>query len=336
MGAYLLRRLLQLVPVLIGMTIVTFAVVHFIPGDPAQTIAGEKATPERVEEIRKELGLDQPLYRQYVQYMGNLLQGDLGDSLVTNRPIVEEVVPYLAATIELVVASMLIAVFWGVNLGIFSAWRHHSAWDFFAMIIALLGISIPVFWLGLMEQWLFAQTLDWLPSNGRMDPRIGMEPITHFYVVDTILYGDLEVLWDVLKHLILPAIALSTVPMAIIARITRSSMLEVMRADYVRTAKAKGLSEFTVIYKHTLKNAFIPILTVIGLQTGTLLGGAVLTETIFSWPGMGRYLYTAISERDYTVVQSGILIVATLFVLVNLLVDLLYTCLDPRIQYERK
>ncbi|SFI88161.1 ABC transporter permease [Thermoflavimicrobium dichotomicum] len=336
MFAYTVRRLLMLIPVLIGMSIITFAVVHLIPGDPAQTIAGEKATPQRVEEIRKELGLDQPLYKQYLDYVKGLLQGDLGKSLITKRPISEEIGPFLAATAELVLTSMLIAVFFGVNLGIISAWRQNSWFDYTSMVIALIGISIPVFWLGLMEQWLFAQTLDWLPSNGRMDPRIQMVPITHFYVIDTLIYGDTEVLWDVVKHLILPAVALATVPMAIIARITRSSMLEVMRSDYIRTARAKGLSEFWVVYKHTLKNAAIPVLTVIGLQLGLLLGGAVLTETIFSWPGIGRYLYTAISERDYTVVQSGILVVATMFVLINLLVDLIYAWIDPRIQYGRK
>ncbi|RAL27018.1 ABC transporter permease [Thermoflavimicrobium daqui] len=336
MLAYTVRRLFMLIPVLVGMSIITFGIVHMIPGDPAQTIAGEKATPQRVEEIRKELGLDEPLYIQYGSYAKGLLQGDLGKSMTTKRPIGEEIGPFLAATAELVFAAMFIAVFFGVNLGILSSWRQNSWFDYSAMMIALIGVSIPVFWLGLMEQWLFAQTLDWLPSNGRLDPRIQMEPITYFYVIDTILYGDTEVLWDAVKHLILPAVALATVPMAIIARITRSSMLEVMRSDYIRTARAKGLSEFWVVYKHTLKNASIPVLTVIGLQLGTLLGGAVLTETIFSWPGVGRYLYTAIGERDYTVVQSGILIVATIFVIINLIVDLIYAWIDPRIQYGKK
>jgi peptide/nickel transport system permease protein len=336
MLAYTIRRILMLIPVLIGMSLITFSIVHAIPGDPAKTIAGDKATPEQLQEIRKSLGLDQPFYIQYFNYVKGLLQGDLGTSLITNTPISEEIVPFLAATAELTLAAMLIAVFFGVNLGILSAWKQNSWLDYGSMLIALIGVSIPVFWLGLMEQWLFAQVLDWLPSNGRVDPRLGFEPLTHFYILDSLLYGDFEWLGDVLKHLILPAVALGTIPMAIIARMTRSSMLEVMRSDYIRTARAKGLSEFWVIYKHTLKNAFIPILTVMGLQMGLLLGGAVLTETIFSWPGVGRYIYDAITQRNYPVIQSGILVLATIFVVINLIVDLLYAWIDPRIQYGKE
>jgi peptide/nickel transport system permease protein len=204
------------------------------------------------------------------------------------------------------------------------------------MLIALVGVSMPVFWLGLMEQWYFAQHLSILPSNGRIDPRMNFEGTTNFYVIDSILQGNIQALGDVFTHLILPAVALGTIPMAIIARMTRSSMLEVMRSDYIRTARAKGLSEFWVIYKHTLKNAFIPVLTVVGLQMGLLLGGAVLTETIFSWPGVGRYLYDAINARNYPVIQSGILVLATIFVIINLIVDLLYAWIDPRIQYGKE
>jgi peptide/nickel transport system permease protein len=242
----------------------------------------------------------------------------------------------LAATAELSFAAMVIAVFFGVNLGILSAWRQNSWMDYSAMLVALLGVSMPIFWLGLLEQWLFAQKLGWFPSSGRVDPRMGFEGITNFYVWDSLLKGDFTALGDVTMHLILPAVALGTIPMAIIARMTRSSMLEVMRSDYVRTARAKGLSEFWVIYKHTLKNACIPILTVAGMQLGLLLGGAVLTETIFSWPGVGRYIYDAIGARNYPVIQSGILVLATLFVLINLLVDLLYAWIDPRIQYGKE
>jgi peptide/nickel transport system permease protein len=326
----------MLIPVLIGMSIITFAIVHAIPGDPAKAILGDKATPDQVAMIKKDLGLDQPWYIQYFRYVDGLLHGDLGTSLITHRPIAEEIKPFLAATAELTLAAMLIAVFFGVNLGILSAWRQNSWVDYTAMLVALLGVSIPVFWLGLMEQWLFAQHLGWLPSNGQIDPRMEFEGSTGFLLLDTLLAGDWDAFSDVLRHLILPATALGTIPMAIIARMTRSSMLEVMRSDYIRTARAKGLSEFWVIYKHALKNAFIPILTVAGLQLGMLLGGAVLTETIFSWPGVGRYIYDAISARNYPVIQSGILVLATIFVLINLIVDLLYAWIDPRIQYGKE
>ncbi|MFS0554566.1 ABC transporter permease [Brevibacillus sp. 179-C9.3 HS] len=332
--AYSIRRILMLIPVLVGMSIIVFSIIRAIPGDPALTILGEKATPQAIADIREALGLNNPWYIQYFDYMKNILSGDLGESLQTNAPISDEIMPYLAATTELTIVSMLIAVFVGVNAGILSAWKQNSWFDYCAMLIALIGVSMPIFWLGLMEQWVFAQELKWLPSVGRDNSRNPVEAITHFYILDTIIAGRWDQLWEVTKHLILPGIALGTIPMAIIARITRSSMLEVMRADYVRTARAKGLTQFWVVYKHALKNAMIPVLTVIGLQTGLLLGGAVLTETIFGWPGVGRYIVTAIGNRDYPVIQSGILVIATIFVLINLLVDLLYAYVDPRIKYR--
>ncbi|WP_107727524.1 ABC transporter permease [Desmospora activa] len=336
MIAYTIRRLLMLIPVLIGMSIITFSIVHAIPGGPAQAILGERATPEAIAQLNEKMGLNDPLTIQYFRYVGNLLQGDFGTSLKTGRPIVEEMGPYLAATFELAFFAMAFAIFFGVNLGILSAWRHNSVIDYTGMIIALVGVSMPIFWLGLMEQWIFAQELGWLPSNGRIDPRMGFESITNFYFLDALLRGDFVALQEVLSHLLLPAIALGTIPLAIIARMTRSSMLEVMGSDYIRTARAKGVSEGIVVYKHALKNAFIPIVTVFGLQMGMLLGGAVLTETIFSWPGVGRYLYDAINARDYPVIQSGILVVATIFVLINLIVDLLYAYIDPRIHYGKE
>ncbi|WP_018132033.1 ABC transporter permease [Effusibacillus pohliae] len=334
MLSYTGRRLLQLIPVLIGMSVIVFSIIRAIPGDPALTILGERATPEAVQELRLQLGLDKPLITQYATYVGHVVTGDLGVSLRTKKPISEELVPYLTATIELTVVSILIAVVVGVNAGIIAAWKKASWFDYIAMLVALIGVSMPIFWLGLMEQWVFAEKLGWLPSTGRINPREPIEAITGFYLLDTILQGNWQGFWDVFQHLILPGIALGTIPMAIIARMTRSSMLEVMKSDYVRTARAKGLSEFWVVYKHALKNAFAPVMTVIGLQTGTLLGGAVLTETIFGWPGIGRYIYDAISFRDYPVIQSGILVVSALFVLINLVVDLLYAWLDPRIQYK--
>ncbi|MEC0233088.1 ABC transporter permease [Paenibacillus kribbensis] len=334
MNAYFLKRLAVLIPVLLGMTLIVFSIIHAIPGDPAETILGDKATEQSKQALREQLGLDKPWLQQYGTYLGELAHGDLGDSIRTRQPIAREMVPYLAATLELTVASMFFAVVVGMNAGIVSAWKRNSWFDYVSMVIALVGVSMPIFWLGLMEQWIFANKLHWLPSIGRMNSRDPVEAVTHLAIIDAIIGGRMEQVWTVIKHLILPSIALGTIPMAVIARITRSSMLEVMDADYIRTARAKGLASFQVVYKHALKNAAIPVLTVVGLQTGSLLGGAVLTETIFAWPGIGRYIFEAISSRDYPVIQSGILIIAFLFVIINLIVDLLYAVLDRRIHYQ--
>lgn len=333
MLAYTSRRLLMLVPVLFGMTVITFSIIHLIPGNPAQTILGETATEEAISNLEETMGLNRNYFIQYTAYVGDLLQGDLGTSLRTKASITTEIGPRLAATIELTFFAMIFAVFIGINAGIISAWKQNSWFDFLAMVFALVGVSMPVFWLALMEQWLFAQELGWLPAYGRQESRDPIDPITHFYVIDSILHMDMKQLITSLKHLVLPSIALGTIPMAIIARMTRSSVLEVMKSDYVRTIKAKGSGQFLVIYKHALKNSIIPVLTVIGLQVGVLLGGAILTETIFSWPGIGRYVYEAINYRDYPVIQSGILVIAFLFVIINLIVDLLYAFIDPRIKY---
>ncbi|MDP4098973.1 ABC transporter permease [Paenibacillus sp. P96] len=333
MSAYIIKRIAVLIPVLLGMTLIVFSIIHAIPGDPADTILGDKATEESKQALREQLGLDKPWFQQYGSYLGELLSGDLGDSIRTREPIAREMLPYLAATLELTVASMLFALIVGVNAGIISAWKQNSWFDYASMVVALVGVSMPIFWLGLMEQWIFANKLHWLPSIGRMNPRDPVEAVTHLAVVDAIIAGRWDQIWTVVKHLILPSIALGTIPMAVIARMTRSSMLEVMNSEYIRTARAKGLAPFRVVYKHALKNAAIPVLTVIGLQTGSLLGGAVLTETIFAWPGVGRYIYDAISSRDYPVIQSGILVIAFLFVVINLIVDLLYAVIDRRIRY---
>jgi peptide/nickel transport system permease protein len=334
MLAYTIRRLLHLVPVLVGLSLIVFFMIRAIPGDPAQIILGQLATKEAIADMTKALGLDQPWYTQYIKYVGGLLSGDLGNSLRTSSPISGEIWPYLAATLELSLCAMLIAIFIGVNAGIISAWFQNSWFDYVAMIFALIGVSMPIFWLGLMEQWIFAINLDWLPTSGRDEVRNPVDAITNLYIIDTLLQGRMDQFWEVVKHLILPSVALATIPMAIIARITRSTMLEVMRSDFIRTARAKGLRMFWVVYKHSLKNAVIPVLTVIGLQMGLLLGGAILTETIFSWPGIGRYIYEAINYRDYPVIQSGVLIIALIFVLINLVVDLLYAAIDPRIKYR--
>ena len=322
-----------MIPVLLGMSVIIFGIIHLIPGDPAEVMLGENATTEAIESLRQSLGLNEPLIKQYVLYMKGILTGDLGTSIRSGQPIVKEILPFLAATVELAIMSLLFAGFFGINLGILAARKRASAIDYASMIIALIGVSVPIFWLGLMEQLVFAQKLGWLPSIGRFNARQPIASQTGLYLLDTILAGNWKGFKDVAAHLVLPSIALGTHPMAIIARITRSSMLEVMKSDYVKTARAKGLSEFSVIYKHTLKNASGPILTVTGLQLGSLLGGAVLTETIFGWPGIGRYIYTAISYRDYPVVQSGILIIAFIFVIINLLVDIIYFYIDPRIKY---
>lgn len=331
---YMGRRLFQLIPVLLGMTFIVFMLIRSIPGNPAQVILGQQATKEAVEALNASLGLNKPWYTQYFGYLGGIFQGDLGVSLRTKLPVSEEIFPYLAATAELALFAMIIAVIIGVNAGIISAWFQNSWFDYVAMIVALIGVSVPVFWLGLMEQWAFSNQLGWFPTSGREDVRDPITAITHFYLLDTLIHGRFDQFLEVLKRLILPGMALATIPMAIIARMTRSSMLEVMRSDYVRTARAKGQRMFIVVYKHALKNAVIPVLTVIGLQTGLLLGGAILTETIFSWPGIGRYIYDAIGFRDYPVIQSGILVIAFIFIMINLIVDLLYTVIDPRIKYK--
>ncbi|WP_455660695.1 ABC transporter permease [Pradoshia sp.] len=335
MLSYTIRRLLSVIPVLIGMTIIVFAIVRAIPGDPAQVILGQRATADAIASLTKELGLDRPWYIQYFDYIKQLFSGDLGTSLRTKTPIMEEVWPYIAATLELTFVAMLLAVFIGVNAGIISAWFSNSWFDYLAMVLALIGVSMPIFWLGLMEQWAFSIQLGWLPTSGRENIRDPIDSITNLYLIDTLIQGNFSQFITAVKHLILPSVALATIPMAIIARMTRSTMLEVMKSDFIRTARAKGVSMFWVVYKHSLKNAFIPVLTVIGLQTGLLLGGAILTETIFAWPGIGRYLYDAINYRDYPVIQSGILLIATAFVFINLIVDLLYALVDPRIKYSK-
>lgn len=331
---YIGKRLMQLIPVLLGMTFIVFMIIRAIPGDPAQVILGQQASEEAIKALRTTLGLDNPWYIQYFDYLKGLVTGDLGQSLRTRTPVVDEVWPYLAATIELSVFAVIIAIVIGINAGIISAWFQNSWFDYLAMIIALIGVSMPIFFLGLLNQWIFAIELDWLPTSGRMNVRDPIESITGFYIIDTIITGQFDQLSVIMRHLILPGTALATIPMAIIARMTRSSMLEVMRSDYVRTARSKGLKMFWVVYKHALKNAIIPVLTIIGLQMGLLLGGAILTETIFAWPGIGRYIYEAINYRDYPVIQSGILIVAFIFVMINLFVDLLYSLVDPRIKYD--
>lgn len=336
MWSYVLRRLLGLVPVLFGITLLVFLFLQLIPGDPAQAILGERGTPEQLAALREKLGLNKPLYVQYLTFVRNVLTGDLGTSAVSTIPVAEELKRRWPATFELALAATLVAVVLGIPVGILAAVRKNSLLDTFSMSLSLVGVSMPVFWLGLLLVYLFAVNLHWLPTGGRLstDLAIDFRPITGFLVLDGMLALKPEVLMDALRHLILPALTLGTIPLAILTRITRSAMLEVLSQDYVRTARAKGLAERQVILKHALKNALLPVVTLVGLQFGTLLGGAILTETIFSWPGIGSYIYEGILNRDYPVVQAGVLVVATVFVLVNLLVDLSYALLDPRIQYR--
>jgi len=306
MGTYIVRRLLLTLPVLLGVTFIIFAMVRLIPGDPAQVIAGEQATRETVETVRRSLGLDQPLLHQYVRFLGDLLRGDMGRSTRSLRPVAQELADRFPNTIELTLAGMLVASLIGIGAGVVSATRQNRWPDTLSMVLALGGVSMPVFWLGLMLILLFSVKLGWLPPVGR---------------------GS----W---AQLVLPAITLGAASAAILARMTRSSLLEVLRQDFIVTARAKGLAQRFVVYKHALKNAMIPVITVMGLQFGTLLSGAVLTETVFAWPGIGRLIVESILARDYPVVQGAVLLTALTFVLVNLVVDLLYSVLDPRIRYE--
>lgn len=334
MSRYIIRRILETIPVLIGASIVVFLLVHLIPGGPEVVLLGERGSQANVAELRARLGLDRPLYEQYLIYMGNILQGDLGRSVAGNIPIADELRQRFPATAELSLVALMIAIVVGVPLGIISSVRRGSWVDTGTMLGSLVGISMPIFWLGLLLLWFFGVVLGWLPFIGRLSPNVEIQTITGLHMVDAILTGNWPGLVDSLKHLILPAVTLSTIPIAIIARITRSAMLEVLHMDYIRTARAKGLREQTVILGHALRNAMLPVVTVIGLQLGSLLAGAVLTETIFSWPGIGRWLFNSIQGRDYAIVQSVTLVITFIFVTVNLVVDLSYAWLNPRIRYE--
>ena len=307
--------------------------VRAIPGDPAQIMLGQQATQEQVQQIRENMGLDKPIFVQYGLFLKDALRGDLGDSIVTGRPVTTELLTRLPATFELTAFAMLIAILVGVPVGVISAVRQYSLLDKTTSVLALTGISMPIFWLAMILVVIFGVNLELLPFPGRLDPTTGITAITGFVLVDSLLTLNFAGFWDGLLHLIMPALALATIPMAVIMRMTRSSMLEVMNEDYVRTARAKGVVPWRVVFKHALRNAMLPTITVIGLQAGLLMGGAIITETIFSWPGIGLYAYNSISARDYASVQGVVLYGALLFVLINLLVDILYAILDPRVRY---
>lgn len=336
MRAFIARRFGLLIPTFFGVTLLTFALIRLIPGDPVEVMMGERRVdPQMHAEAMHRLGLDKPLYQQYFDYIGNLAQGNLGESLRSRVGVWDEFLTLFPATLELSVAAMLFATVFGVLAGIIAALRRGSTVDHGVMGVALTGYSMPIFWWGLLLIMLFSVQLGWTPVSGRLDLLYDIPPRTGFMLIDTLLSDEPGAFVDALKHLILPAIVVGTIPLAVIARMTRSAMLEVLREDYVRTARAKGLSPKRVVFVHALRNALIPVLTVLGLQVGSLLSGAVLTETIFSWPGIGKWLIEAIGARDYPVVQNGILLIATLVILVNFVVDILYGLVNPRIRHQR-
>ncbi len=307
--------------------------VRAIPGDPAQILLGQAATPGQVAEVRTRLGLDQPLFVQYFLFIRDALTGDLGDSLVVGQPVTTVLLDRFPATLELTLAALLFAVAVGVPVGVIAAVRQYSLLDKITSVVALTGVSMPVFWLALVLVVVFTVRLDWLPFPGRVGGDVSFTSYTGLYLLDTLITLNFAAFWDVLRHLILPALALGTIPMAVITRMTRSSMLEVMNEDYVRTARAKGVVPWRVVFRHALRNAMLPTITVIGLQFGLLMGGAILTETIFGWPGVGQIAIESVNRRDYAMIQGVVLYGATFFVLVNLLVDVLYAVLDPRVRY---
>ena len=334
MGQYAIKRFLTIVPVLIGISLIVFSFIHLIPGDPAVAMLGERATPQRVAEVRAQLGLDKPLYTQYFIYVDKVLHGDLGASILRGDPVLRDLVRRFPATVELAISAILIAIIVGVPMGIISAVWRNSFFDGFSRLVALAGVSMPIFWLGLMLAWFFGVVLRWLPTGFRLGTDVTLVSVTNFYILDCLLTKNAAALVSSLRHLILPAVALSTIPMAVIARMTRASLLEVLSQDYIRTAESKGLPQRSVILRHAMRNALLPVMTVTGLQVGRLLAGAILTETIFSWPGIGLWIYESIQARDYPIVQGATLFIATIFVMVNLITDVLYAAVDPRIKYD--
>jgi peptide/nickel transport system permease protein len=332
MFKFVVRRLLLLVPVLIGLSILVFVWIRALPGGPAEALLGERADQESIEQIREQYGLDEPVHVQYWEFVKTTARGDLGTSVTTRRPVTDELQQRFPATIELTLAALLFAVTLGIPLGFVAAKRYGTVIDSASLFVSLLGVSIPVFFLAIMLKYVFAVKLGWLPTVGRISATIDIEHPTNFYLLDSLLAGDLNAFWDTSMHLILPAIALGSIPLAIIARITRAAVLDVQNEDYVRTARAKGLSPRVVDRRHIFKNALLPVVTIIGLQAGLLLSGAVLTETVFAFPGMGTWLVDGIKARNYPVLQGGILFVAVVFVLVNLAVDISYAFINPRIR----
>jgi dipeptide transport system permease protein len=330
---FLIRRIGVIVPTFVAVTFLSFLLIRLVPGDPIETRSGERGiAPERLAELRHQFGLDQPLWRQFLHYEGQVAGGDLGASIVTHQPVWSEFLALFPATVELALCAILFAVLLGVPLGVIAAVRRGTAFDYGLMGVSVTGASMPIFWWGLMAILMFSVTLGWTPVSGRISDAIFIEPLTGFMLIDCWYSDDTGACTSALSHLVLPMIVLGTVPLAVVARMTRSAMLEVLHEDYIRTARAKGLSAPRVVVIHALRNALIPVVTVIGLQVGSLLSGAILTETIFAWPGVGHWLVESVQRRDYPVVQGGVLLIATLVMLVNLGVDLTYGLLNPRIR----
>ncbi len=330
---FILNKLFVLVPTFFGITIAAFLFIHLIPGDPVLAMSGEKTLPpEKYNEILHQLGLDLPLWKQYLNYLWQLAHFDLGTSFVTNRPVLEEFGELFPATLELGICALIFAISFGIPFGILAAVKRGTIIDHSLMTLSLTGFSMPIFWWALLLIVLFSGTLGWTPVSGRISVLYYFDTPTGFMVIDSLLSGEEGAFRSVLSHLILPTIALGTIPMATFARQTRSAMLETLGEDYIKTAKAKGLSPFRVIVGHALRNAMIPVITVIGLAVGSLLAGAILTESIFSWPGIGKWMVDSIFRRDYPVVQGGLILIASMVILVNLAVDVLYGVIDPRIR----
>jgi dipeptide transport system permease protein len=334
MFTFILKRIALLVPIFFGVTLMAFGFIRMLPGDPVAALAGERdMTPERHAEIMVKLGLDKPAWQQYLDYIWNLLHGDFGTSVLTNRPILDEFLELFPATIELGLAAMILAVVIGVPIGIFAAVKRGTIYDQGIMGISLIGYSMPIFWWGLLLIILFGGIWGLTPVSGRISFLFDVETVTGFLLIDSLLSGEEGAFASAMHHMILPTIVLGTIPLAIIARQTRSAMLEVLSEDYVRTARAKGLSPLRVYGLHALRNAMITVITVIGLQVGTLMAGAILTETIFSWPGIGKWIIFSVFSRDYYAVQGGLVLIAMIIMSVNLVVDLLYGLINPRIMH---
>ena len=332
MISYIIKRLLWAIPTLLGVSVLVFSMVHLAPGDPALVMLGEHANKEAVDTLREQMGLNKPLLEQYYHFITSAVQGDFGTSIISGEPVIDEFADRFPATVELSLVALLFATIAGLFAGIVSAVKRYSWFDYISMSTALAGVSMPVFWLGLMLIYFFSVNLGWLPVSGRLGYEFDIDHVTGFYLIDSLLMKDYAAFWDTCKHLLLPAFALGTIPMAIIARMTRASMIEVMKEDYVRTAKAKGCTKAQVILIHALKNALMPVITVIGLMLGTLFAGAILTETTFSWPGIGKWLVNAVNQRDFPIIQSTTLIIATIFVVINIIVDLLYAVVNPKVR----
>ena len=330
---FLFSRVTLIIPTFVGVTLLSFMLIHLVPGDPIEVRMGEHGiAPERLAELRHEFGLDQPLWKQFLDYELQLAHGDLGTSVVTHEPVFQEFLELFPATLELAVCAMLFSVLIGLPLGVIAAVRRGSWLDYGLMGVSVTGASMPIFWWGLMMILVFSVGLGWTPVSGQVSDQFYVPAVTGFMLIDAWMSDDSGAFRSAVSHLILPTIVLGTIPLAVVARMTRSAMLEVLGEDYIRTARAKGLSALRVVTVHALRNALIPVITVIGLQTGSLLGGAILTETIFSWPGVGHWLVEAIQRRDYAVLQGGTLLVAVLVMSVNLGVDVAYGVLNPRIR----